>query len=198
LTLIDAVKSALAGRGTPAIDGFADVAWSGAGEISTATWVEGTSGATAKVKTLWDSGHLYIFATVTDPVLSDASANPWEEDSIEIFVDQNNAKTANYQADDGQYRVNYLNVQSFGGAASADKFRTATRLVPGGYVVEAAITLDVIQPQIGTLIGFDFQVNDDGQGTGTRTSVVTWNDPTGQSYQNTSRFGVLRLVNRGR
>jgi endo-1,4-beta-xylanase len=185
---------AVAGRGAPVVDGVEDAAWRRADSITTRTWVEGTSGATARVKTLWDSGRLYIFARVTDPLLSDASSNPWEEDSIEIFVDQNNAKTASYQADDGQYRVNYLNVQSFGGAASAEKFRTATRIVPGGYIVEASIALDAIQPRNGTLIGFDFQVNDDGQGNGTRTSVVTWNDPTGQSYQNTSRFGVLQLA----
>ena len=182
----------------PVIDGVEDTAWSRASKITTSTWVQGSSGATAKVKTLWDSGHLYIYAVVTDPVLSDASSNPWEEDSIEIFVDQNNAKTPNYQSDDGQYRVNYLNVQSFGGAASADKFVTAAKIVPGGYVVEASIALDAIQPHTGTLIGFDFQVNDDGQGNGTRTSVVTWNDPTGQSYQNTSRFGVLQLAKHGR
>jgi endo-1,4-beta-xylanase len=198
LTLIDAVKLALAGRGTPVVDGVEDAAWRNADSITTRTWVEGTSGATARIKTLWDSGHLYIFAKVTDLLLSDASSNPWEEDSIEVFVDQNNAKTVGYQADDGQYRVNYLNVQSFGGAASADKFRTATRIVPGGYVVEAAIALDAIQPRNGTLIGFDFQVNDDGQGNGTRTSVVTWNDPTGQSYQNTSRLGVLQLTRHAR
>jgi endo-1,4-beta-xylanase len=194
LTLIDAIKLAVARRGAPVVDGVEDAAWRRADSITTRTWVEGTSGATARVKTLWDSGRLYIFARVTDPLLSDASSNPWEEDSIEIFVDQNNAKTASYQADDGQYRVNYLNVQSFGGAASAEKFRTATRIVPGGYIVEASIALDAIQPRNGTLIGFDFQVNDDGQGNGTRTSVVTWNDPTGQSYQNTSRFGVLQLA----
>jgi endo-1,4-beta-xylanase len=191
LTLVGAVKSAVAAKGTPVIDGIQDAAWGNAAEITTNTWVQGTSGATARVKTLWDSGHLYIFAIVADTLLSKASANPWEQDSIEVFVDQNNGKTASYQADDGQYRVNYANEQSYGGAASANTFVTATQIVPGGYVVEAAITLNAIQPQTGTLIGFDFQVNDDGQGNGIRSSVVTWNDPTGQSYQNTSRFGVL-------
>jgi len=43
-------------------------------------------------------------------------------------------------------------------------------------------------------IGFDFQVNDDKDGDGVRDSVVTWNDPTHQSYQNTSRLGVLLFV----
>jgi endo-1,4-beta-xylanase len=133
---------------------------------------------------------------VTDSLLSKASVNPWEQDSIEIFVDQNNAKTSTYEADDGQYRVNYTNEQSFGGAASAATLTSATRVVPGGYIVEASVALDPIQAGERTLIGFDFQVNDDGQGNGTRSSVVTWNDGTGSSFQNTSRFGVLRFVKR--
>ncbi len=198
LTLVDAVKWAFAAQGTPVVDGTEDAVWGRAATISTNTWVEGTSGATAQVKTLWDNGHLYVFATVTDPLLSKASANPWEEDSVEVFVDQNNAKTATYQADDGQYRVNYDNEQSFGGNASADAFVTATRTVPGGYIVEASIALDAIQPKEGTLIGFDIQVNDDGQGNGSRSSVVTWNDPTGISFRNTSRFGVLLFAKRAR
>jgi endo-1,4-beta-xylanase len=61
-------------------------------------------------------------------------------------------------------------------------------------VVEAAIALDAVAPQSGVLLGFDVQVNDDALGDGVRSSVLTWNDPTGQSFNNTSRFGVLRLV----
>ena len=91
---------------------------------------------------LWDDTHLYIYATVTDSLLSKASANAWEQDSVEIFLDQNNAKTSSYQSDDGQYRVNFDNEQSFGGSASADNFVSATRITDDGYVVEAAITLD--------------------------------------------------------
>ncbi|HEY0734399.1 MAG TPA: endo-1,4-beta-xylanase [Herpetosiphonaceae bacterium] len=194
LTPVAAVKLARAIHGTPTIDGNVDAGWSKAPEISTGTWVLGTSGSTARVKTMWDANRLYVLSLVTDSRLSKASANPWEQDSVEIFVDQNNGKTSSYESDDAQYRVNYANEQSFGGAASADKFVTATRIVPGGYVVEAAITLDAVPPQENGFIGFDVQVNNDEQGDGTRSSVVTWSDPSGQSYQNTSRFGVLQFV----
>ena len=60
----------------------------------------------------------------------------------------------------------------------------------------AGDVLDAVEPRAGTLLGFDFQVNNDELGDGVRTSVVTWNDPTGESFRNTSRFGVLRLVRR--
>jgi endo-1,4-beta-xylanase len=154
----------------------------------------GTSGSTARVRTLWDSGSLYVLAHVTDTLLSKASANPWEQDSVEVFLDQHNGKTSQYQPDDGQFRVNYENRQTFGGSATAARIASATRVVPGGYDVELAITFDAIEPRAGTLIGFDFQVNDDGLGNGVRSSVVTWNDPTGESFRNTSRFGVLKLA----
>ena len=132
---------------------------------------------------------------MSDTLLSEASDNPWEQDSIEVFVDQNNAKTGSYESDDGQYRINFDNDQSFRGtAASTATLASETRIISGGYVVELAITLNDFPPQDGGLIGFDFQVNNDEDGDGTRDSVAIWNDPTGLSYQNTSRLGVLQFV----
>jgi endo-1,4-beta-xylanase len=163
----------------------------------TEKFVLGASGSTAVVKTLWDSRHLYIFARVTDSLLSKASGNPWEQDSVEIFVDQNNGKTTEYEADDAQYRVNFENTQSFGGAGSAAKLTSAARLVEGGYVVEAAIALDAIpggRARPGLLVGFDVQVNNDELGNGVRASVATWNDESGRAFQDPSRFGVLKLT----
>lgn len=188
------VQVARAARGTPQIDGIQDASYAASDELTTNTFVLGTSGSTARVRTLWDDGHLYVFAQVTDPLLSKASANPWEQDSVEIFVDQNNAKTTSYEPDDGQYRVNFENTVSVGGAATPAKIVSATRLVDGGYIVEAAITFDVIPPQAGRLVGFDAQVNNDETGNGVRTSVATWSDTTGRAFQDPSRFGVIRLV----
>jgi endo-1,4-beta-xylanase len=193
IALVKPIETAGAARGTPLIDAIEDRVWARAEEFSTDTWVllDGP-GATARVRVLWDEGHLYLFAKVSDALLSAASANPWEQDSVEIFVDQNNAKTTYYEADDGQYRVSYQNAQSFAGAASPATFGTATRAVAGGYIVEAAIALD--SPNYaGRLIGVDLQVNNDGTGTGVRSSVATWSDESGFAYLDPSRFGVIRL-----
>jgi endo-1,4-beta-xylanase len=179
--------------GTPSIDGTVDDIWANAKEITTGTWVTGTSGATAKVKTMWDEKNLYILAIVTDPVLSDKSANEWEQDSVEIFVDQNNHKTSSYETDDGQYRVNFKNLQSFGSSTPQAGFKSAATVISGGYLVEMAIPWTELVPKAGTLIGFDAQVND-GDESGTRTGVVTWCDPSGSSYMDTSGFGNLVLV----
>ncbi len=194
LTFASASNLTTAKKGTPIIDGEEDTIWANATEISTDVWALGSGGATAKVKTLWDDEHLYVYAVVTDPKLSDASRNAYEQDSIEVFLDQNNAKTSSYQIDDAQYRINFKNVQTFNGDAKAELIQSATKIVPGGYVVELSIKFDAIKPQEGMLIGFDFQVNDDGGGTGSRTSIAKWNDPTNNSYLNTSKFGLLQFV----
>lgn len=193
LVLAEAVQITMAVQGVPEIDAEEDAIWAAANEISTDVWVMGSSGATAKVKTLWNSQYLYVYAVVTDTLLSKESSNAWEQDSIEVFLDQNNEKTTSYQSDDAQYRVNFDNEQSFNGAATADLISSATKIIPGGYVVELAIKLDAVQLSDGVRIGFDFQVNNDEDGDGVRDSVAIWEDPTGQSYQNTSKIGILEF-----
>lgn len=183
-------KTTYAVKGAPQIDGIMDEIWEKANIIKTGVWVLNNTGATAKVRTMWDENHLYIFAEVTDKVLSKASANTWEQDSVEIFIDENNHKTTYYEADDSQYRVNYDNEQSFDPNPVREGFVTATRMTDQGYVVEAAIEFITIKAEAGQKIGFDFQVNDD-QGAGKRASIVKWNDPTDNSYKDTSGIGVL-------
>jgi endo-1,4-beta-xylanase len=195
---VDAVARVDAPRGTPVIDAVADPVWTRARGISTGVQVLGTGGATATAKVLWDAGHVYVFVTVTDPVLDEGSANAHEQDSVEIFVDPENNKSVGYNDDDGQYRISFSNRQTVGGNFDAfaigDNLVSATRTVPGGYIVEAAIALDTVEPADGVLLGFDLQVND--ATAAARTAVRTWHDPTGLSFLNTSRWGVVRLVRR--
>ncbi|MGI5282570.1 endo-1,4-beta-xylanase [Nonomuraea polychroma] len=196
VTTAPAVKLASAAHRTPVVDGVAEPVWRVAPEIRTATWIQGTSGATARVRSLWSGSTLYVLAQVADPTLSEESPNPWEQDSVEIFVDPGNGKTKGYTDDDGQYRVSFSGHVTVGGTFDAagvkDNVTAVAKTVPGGYVVEAAIKLPTITLAEGTLLGFDVQVND---ATGTaHTGAVTWNDATGRSYLDTSHWGVLRLA----
>lgn len=183
----------IAFMGTPVIDGQIDDIWNSAMVIKTDRWVQGTSGATATVRTLWDDEHLYVLAEVQDSNLSKASSNAHEQDSIEIFVDLNNGKTATYEEDDAQYRINFDNETSFNPGSKSDLLTSATTIVDGGYIVEAAIKWEKQMFEFGR-IGFDVQVNNDEDGDGTRDSVAIWNDLSGNSWQNTSGLGVLELA----
>ncbi|MGJ7440937.1 endo-1,4-beta-xylanase [Aquipuribacter sp. MA13-6] len=178
----------------PVIDGEVDDVWAGADVITTDKQIEGTGGATAEVRTLWQGTTLYVLAEVTDPVLDASGSDPWIQDSVEIFLDAGNVRSGPYRYDDTQIRISYLNQTSFGTGDEAfqvNRLRSETSVVDGGYVVEAAISL-LDSSGVNTFHGFDVQVNDASNGA--RTSIRSWADPTGQGYQTTSRWGVAQLV----
>ena len=178
----------------PTIDGSVDSVWSLANTVSTDKQVSGTGGATATVKTLWQGNTLYVLFHVVDPTLDNTGSDPWQQDSVEIYVDNVNAKNGSYRPDDTQMRISYTNVQSFGtGDETAQKARlvSATSVVSDGYIVEASINL-LSTSTVGSMIGLDFQVNDASGGV--RTGIRNWADPTGLGYQSTSRWGVGRLA----
>ena len=54
-----------------------------------------------------------MYATVKDPVLNKDSGEEYQQDSLEVFIDEDNGKTASYGDDDKQYRIIYENKQSF-------------------------------------------------------------------------------------
>lgn len=194
LPVVAATKLETAAKqGTPVIDGDREAAWNGTHELTTDRWVTGMSGSTARVRTLWDDGHLYVLAEVKDSKLSKKSGNAWEQDSIEIFIDANNAKTEGYEPDDGQYRINFDNATSVNPDSSKGNLVSAVKRTETGYIVEVSIAWPGTAPKAGDTIGFDVQVNNDEDGDGTRDSVAIWSDTSGQSYQNTSGFGELKL-----
>lgn len=179
--------------GTPVIDGKLDNAWKTQSELPL-TVKTGDPQAAAKVRAMWDDQYLYVYAVVTDKKLSKANSNAWEQDSLEIFIDQNHTKTSSYEADDCQYRINYKNEASFNGAnCKADNLKSVTKLTKDGYIVEAAIKLTEIKPAKGKLIGIDFQINDDA-GSGSRAGTYNWFDKTGTGYANPSVLGTVTLV----
>lgn len=184
-------KQATAKFGTPTIDGTVDEVWNGAADIPVNQYQLAWQGATGVAKALWDDDNLYVLVQVSDAQLDKTSVNAWEQDSVEIFLDQNNAKSASYQDDDGQYRVNFDNATTFNPASIESGFLSATKKSGTSYTVEAQIPLNAVQPADGTKLGFDVQVNDGKDGA--RQSVAAWNDTSGNGYQDTSVYGVLTL-----
>ncbi|MDT0165897.1 endo-1,4-beta-xylanase [Actinotalea sp. AC32] len=196
LTLVEelSVTDVVAADAAPTVDGVVDDVWADAQTFTTHTQVQGEPGASAVVRTLWHGDRLYVLARVSDPVLDSSASDPWEDDSVEIFLDMGNVKNGSYRYEDNQLRISFENVRSFGTGDEAyqdGRLESATDVVTGGYVVEAAIDLGDAGG-LGSVHGLDVQVNDATDGS--RTSVRTWADPTGLGYQSPSRWGVARLV----
>lgn len=185
-------KRTQAAKGTPLVDGTVDAVWTRAKAIPTEVVTQGDRAATGSFRVLWDETYLYVLAEVKDSTLDDTSPNVYEQDSVEVFVDQNNHKTEGYETDDGQFRVNFKNLVSFNGNPGAQsRFKSAAKPIAGGYLVEMAIPFTELTPRVGTVIGFDAQVND---GTaGKRTGIRNFNDSSNSGWQSTLGYGLLVL-----
>ncbi|KAF9145158.1 Endo-1,4-beta-xylanase A [Mortierella sp. GBA39] len=181
-----------AAYGTPVIDGTVDAVWNQAAAMPINRYQMAWQGATGTAKALWDDHNLYVLIQVSDAQLDKSSTNAWEQDSVEVFLDENNAKTTFYQDDDGQFRINFDNETSFNPPKIADGFESATKIAGTNYTVEMKIPLKTVTPANQLKLGFDAQINDAKDGA--RQSVAAWNDTTGNGYQDPSVFGVLTLT----
>ena len=178
-------------KGTPIIDGTVDEIWNQAKEepvrIMTMAW----QGATGTVKTLWDEKNIYVLVHVKDKTLNTDSKNAYEQDSVELFLDENNDKSYYYQKDDGQFRVSCKNEVTFGSNGMREGFESAVKVTGDGYLVEARIPLTSTAKK-GNVMGFDIQINDSNE-RGERISVAKFNDDSDNSWQSTARWGNLLL-----
>lgn len=177
--------------GTISVNADADAAWGNA--VNIPLTINKGSEASANAKVLWDDDNLYVYATVKDAVLDKTGAQTHEQDSLEVFIDEDNGKTASYGEDDKQYRINYNNEQSFNGKKClAENVKSATKTIDGGYVVEAAFKWTDIKPANGTKIGLEFQIND-AKG-GKRIGTLSWYDETGMGWSGSNVYGTVELT----
>jgi glycosidase len=189
---------ALAAKGTPVIDGKIDALWSQTPllhvriPVDQLTSLPAGKAAVASVRALWDDDHLYFLFQVTDRAIGTSNGAPWEQDSVEIFLDENLARKRSYDDDDGQYRIGLNGNATGNGTFRPKRVVAVTRKTVDGYVVEASIKPTVLRPHPGAKLGLELQVNDD-PAVGSRKAVMKWSDSTDNSWRDTSQFGTLHL-----
>lgn len=183
----------------PQIDAeTSDAAWQNAPAIELGKVTSSTPApeAAATAKTVWSGHTLYVLMEVKDANVDLTNSNPWEKDSVEIYIDRGNTKSAQYTDTVQQIRVSADGKEvTFGAGASEEvqksQVQTAAKKTKDGYVVELAI--DLGNAQAGSFVGADFQINDAKDGA--RIGIRNWADPTGIGYQTAAHWGVVRLVN---
>ncbi len=142
---------------------------------------------------MWDSTNLYVGVRVLDANLFNDSANTWEDDSVEIYIDANHNHGTTYDSFDRQFVKGY-NDTGLSSIGSTTGVVHASAAITGGYSVEMAIPWSNlgVTPTSGLMIGFDIGNNDDDN-AGTRESQVVWWG-TVNNYNNTSALGHLNLL----
>ncbi|MFD1905064.1 sugar-binding protein [Paenibacillus rhizoplanae] len=83
-------------KGQVKIDGQMDAQWEKAKpfqvKMSAAPYI-----TTAEARSMWTEDSLYLIVDVKDALLKADAANPWDQDSVEIFIDENFSRTPYYE-----------------------------------------------------------------------------------------------------
>lgn len=176
--------------GTAVVDGVKENSWDEA--VTVPLTIRLGARADAQASLMWDQDYLYVFAEVKDSVLDKTSSQNHEQDSLEIFIDENNNKSAAYEEDDKQYRINYENAHSFNGKKCLEEnIQSRAETTEDGYVIEAAIRWTDIEPIANKEIGLELQIND-AEG-GKRIGTLSWYDESGQGWSSPGVFGTAIL-----
>ncbi|MBP5358078.1 MAG: endo-1,4-beta-xylanase [Treponema sp.] len=177
-------------KGSPSLS-FDDPEWNKADPVDLT--IRLGAKADSSMRLLWDEKALYVYASVKDSVINTDSADDYQQDSIEVFIDENNAKAESYEADDKQYRVSCRNKTSFNGEKClASNMESIARLTDDGYEVVAAFKWTDITPEVWQSIGLELQIND-ADNSGSRIGTLSWYDENGTGYMNPSVFGTVLL-----
>lgn len=124
-----------------------------------------TTNNTAKFGTLWDENNLYIAFDVTDAnVINSGADYPWDDDSVEVYIDGDLAKTYNNHTVQYIFRWNDSAVHKYGNdSATTEGIVHAEAKTDGGYTMEIAIpwsSIGGMSVPSGKTIGITAHVND--------------------------------------
>jgi cellulose/xylan binding protein with CBM9 domain/parallel beta helix pectate lyase-like protein len=146
---------------------------------------------------LWDPDYLYFFVDVQDNVRRADSADPWEDDSVEIYIDGGNTDATSYTQSDFQYvfRPGDLTVYTGGGRSDEPTAGIQYRFVDAGprYAVEVAIPWATLGLAAGGQVGLELHVNDDDEGDANRDEQRSWRTTFDDAWTNPQRFTAVDL-----
>lgn len=200
------------------IDGTAEAAWNAAPYLDVANVVPaaGEGNTSARTKLLWDADNLYVLVSVKDADIDTSSANDYQRDGGEVFLDEDNSKEASYadNTDAFQYRFTGMPEDGsevathaiasgsesaktdYAGIESAYKIVTGSDGAVTGYIIEHKIPWKD-KAEIGKVVGFELNVFDCSAGNRNRELYLintAENPKVGDLWQDPSQMGTLKLV----
>jgi hypothetical protein len=187
----------------PTIDGTVDDIWSDIQKHSIANAlyspVSSANDLSADYKAMWDQENLYLLVDVRDDVLKNDSAEHYNDDSVEVFIDADNSKSSEYGENDHSYYFKWDRTNPTMGEQGQPylkgdvKFALVT--TDNGYRLEVAFPWSTLgtKPFAGAKIGLDVHVNDDDDGA-ERDTKITWWGKEDNAWQSPRVFGTAELA----
>ena len=200
--------------GSISIDGVVDTVWAkvSSNVINKVTVANSTTqkGFAAQWKGMWDSKNLYLLVQVKDSALRPylGSDSVFNFDAVEIFLDGNHSRTANYNGvNDFQYLFSYY--LGTGGKKVIRKgpndpagtdttgIQYAVSNTSDGYNMEISIpwsTYTTGSASRPDTVGFDINVDDNSHDLGKRDEQIQWANNSTEDYNQPQLFGTVPLV----
>lgn len=190
----------------PVIDGEIDALWDRAATHPLAFLGENNNNAidseadhSAWWKAVWDDEALYVLIDVADNADGHGNANPWANDSAEIFVDSDHGRSPKLDSvndfllfyDPSRPDI----VPGIGSVEAKPGMTHITRRTSGGFRVETKLpwTALGLLPREGKKIGFNVASNDTDETNGKRRSQLTWTPKVPGDFGRPDRMGSLIL-----
>ena len=187
----------------PVIDGQIDDIWSAASVQTIGRKIDGEdltspADASGQFRVLYDAQNLYALVEIKDDALVNDTANSWQDDSVEFYVDGDNTKKgAGLDGNNRQYTFGWTTTDVQGTNTALDGVVHAQSNVPGGWQIEIKFPWQSLLgagAPVGKLIGIDSFYNDDDNGTDTRESQVAWHSTVGGDWQTPSSWGTALVA----
>ncbi|NOR67135.1 MAG: hypothetical protein GQ528_07250, partial [Woeseiaceae bacterium] len=186
----------------PDIDGKPDAVWSKARRY----WIRNNAYSPASdsadlganFRAMWDADNLYVLVKVTDESLRNDSDEFWLDDSVEVFIDADNSKSAEYGDNDYQYYFEWAETNPGMGEFKHGRIEGvefAAKRTETGYRTEIRIPWSTLgaNPSVGAKIGLDVHVNDDDDG-GDRDTKLMWRGVQDNASQSPRALGTAELA----
>jgi hypothetical protein len=164
---------------------------------------------------LYDASNYYVFFDVNDAIVTNIAANTvWNQDAVEFYIDNDNSKTPDGVAPDpgggrapGDVQLTFTNIFKgdetghwgpIGVSAAEDTTGWAFKVVDkpeGGYYVEIKLTWTGlgVDPQEGTMIGFELQLDNSNDAAVGRQGMQKWWHNSNNSWTNAALWGTAKL-----
>lgn len=160
--------------------------------------INSQSDLSATFQIQWDNDFLYVLGNIQDANLINDSADAYQDDSFEVYIDGGNEKANSYDQNDFQltFRYDDSNVYWLNGILNPAGVDFAQTTNGSAYSMEIRIAWSFIgvNPEVGNPIGIDIHVNDDDNG-GNRDKKISWYATIDEAWNNPSVFNTMTLQN---
>jgi Carbohydrate family 9 binding domain-like/Concanavalin A-like lectin/glucanases superfamily/Tetratricopeptide repeat len=152
----------------------------------------------ADFRGMWDENNLYLLVNVTDDILRHDTGDWYESDSVEVYIDADDAKAPQYGQNDYQYGFDWDKTsptiqETKHNRTNGVEYAVVT--TDKGYRLEIKFPWQTlgVKPSTGAKVGLDIQVNDN-DGGGKRKSKIAWHATRDNAWTTPQAFGNAELA----